>query len=257
MRGVLILIALLSLAGLATAGSRDAPEVPDAQGDCSFAAGNEYADMVAAWISDETAMDFLVHIQLAKWTQDALGSYVGYTLQFTHQGVQWGVAGFYDPQNGWGWNTAQINAEQNELSNFSETTGTWDAATATMSIAFPKSLFPHSGTDNKLTGFSGGSADFKKDIPIFIAQGAGAPVPSQDFLICDLVESSAVYEFTVGQHTMAPATPDAPTDATSDAAVVTPTPATTAPTAPRDTPGIGAAGLVAVLACLAAFRRRP
>lgn len=259
MRVTLLLLSVVALVAPAQAGSRDAPEVPDAEGDCAFAAGNEYGDVVAAWISEETAMDFQVNIALAKWTQDALGSYVGYTLQFTHQGVQWGVAAFYDPQGGWEWSTAQIDAEQSELSNFSDTTGAWDAATATMTIAFPKSIFPHSGSDNKLSGFAGGSADFKKDIPIFIAQGAGAPVPSQDFLICDTMESASVYEFTVGQHTThapsASATPDAPTASAAPGDAPTPPPASIS-SPKQGAPGIGPLGLLAVLACLAAWRRR-
>ena len=258
MRALLLVLALVYGAATSSAGSRDAPEVPDAEGDCAFAAGNEYADMVAAWISDETATDFKVNIQLAKWSQDALASYVGYTLQFTHQDVQWGVASFYDPQGGWEWSTAFIDAESGEMRNFSDTSGAWDAASATMTIVFPKSLFPHSGSDNKLTAFHGGSADFKKDMPLFIAQSAGAPLPSPDILVCDLVESAAVYEFTLGQHTThAPPTTEGPTAGTQEAdASLTPTTPTPTATEPADTPGLGPVVGIAVLACLAALRRR-
>lgn len=256
MRVVLSIVLLVALASTASAGSREAPEVPDPEGDCAFAPGNEYADIVAAWISDETTTDLLVNIELAKWTQDTLGSYAGYTLQFTHQDVQWGVAALYDPQNGWQWSTAQIDAEGSELNNFSDTTGEWDAASATMSIVFPKSIFPHSGNDNKLRAFAGGSADLKKDIPIFIAQGLGAPVPSQEFVVCDLAQSSAEYEFTVGQHTTSTATttPDAPGDEAPTPAAPDATPtAASAPT--REAPAIGLVQLIALLACLAAWRR--
>ena len=260
MRILVLLLSLVACAASASAGSRDAPEVPDAAGDCSFAAGNEYADMVAAWISEETATDFLVNIQLAKWTQDALGAYAGYTLQFTHQDVQWGVASFYDAQAGWSWSTAFIDTQSGQMSNFTPTEGAWDASTATMSILFPKSLFPHNGNDNTLRAFTGGSADFKKDIPVFIAQGAGAPVPGSDIMTCDLVQSSATYEFTLGQHTMQPAAPTSGpspsgSEATIDGSTPSASPATTPGPPSRDAPVPPLALTILALACLAAWRR--
>lgn len=259
MRVLLLILSVVAIALPASAGSRDAPEVPDAAGDCAYAAGNEYADIVAAWISDETAMDFVVNIGLSKWTQDMLASYAGYTLQFTHQGVQWGVAALYNPQGGWEWSTGHIDTETGAMGNFTETTGEWDATSATMSIVFPKAIFPHAGDDNRLHTFAGGTADFKKDLPIFLAQGVGAPVPSQDYMLCDLVESASEYAFTVGQHTMpAAGTPSTPDPAASDEGTSTtpPAPAPT-PTPPSQaTPGAGLLHLVGVLACLAAWRRR-
>lgn len=260
MRILLLGVVLLMLAGVAGAGSRDAPEVVDAAGDCSFAPGNEYADIVASWISEETASEFTVNIQLAKWAQDALASYAGYTVQFTHQGVQWGVAALYDPQGGWQWSTGFIDTQTGQMANLSDTTGSWDASTATMSIQFQKTIFPHAGSDNRLTGFVGGSADMKKDVPFFAAQGFGLPVAPGDFLICDTVQSDAVYEFTVGQHTMQAPSPSTDASPSGDEGgapgpTATPTPAPD-PGPARNTPGLGVAAGAAVLACLAAATRR-
>lgn len=256
------MLAFLALAGSALAGTPEAPELTDAADDCAFAPGNEYADIVSAWISDETATDFVVNLRLGAWTHDALGTFAGYTLQFTHQGVQFGVAAFFAGPEGWDWSTGYIDTGSGEMRDFNGTSGSWDAATTTMSILFPKSLFPHTGNDDKLTTFIGGSADLKKDVPFFIAQELGAPVePVGGFLLCDQVESSATYTFTTGEHTMHAATDAA--DATNgtaetdvveagameqDAALPSQEPA-------RATPGPTLFALLGALACLSATRR--
>ncbi|HET6405019.1 MAG TPA: hypothetical protein VFH78_10255 [Candidatus Thermoplasmatota archaeon] len=263
MRVPLLVLGLLVVAGSASAGSRDAPEVSDPEGDCQYALGNEYADIVAAWISDETASDFRVNIALAKWAPDTLASYAGYTLQFTHQSVDWGVAAFFDPQRGWQWSTATLDRETGEMSSFAETLGEWDADTTTMKIVFPKSIFPHDGNDNALRGFLGGAADFKKDVPVFVARSLGAPVaPVGDLMTCDLIQSNATYTFTVGEHTMhtmsAASDAAAATNASQEeaSAAAGPGGAPSSAPAPRETPYPFALGLVA-LACLAALRRAP
>lgn len=263
MRTALLLVALVALIAPASAGSRDAPEVTDATGDCAFAAGNEYADIVAAWVSAETAQDFSIDLQLAKFTEQA-AAFAGYTLQFTHQDVQFGVVAFFDPANGgWEFSTGYIDMTSGEMRDFDDTSGAFDASSATLTILFPKSLFPHDGDDNTLRGFVGGTADLKKDVPVFVAQGAGAPVPTAGpLLICDQVESSAVYTFTTGQHTQhagaaTPTTPSAGEDP-SETAAGAPEPASPTPTPSspaRGTPGVPLAALLLGVAGLALARR--
>lgn len=260
MKITLCSIALLLAAPAALAGTPDAPEIADPAGDCEFAPANHYADIIAAWISDETAMDFLVHLRLAEWLQDAAGAYAGYTVQFSHQGVQWGIAAFYDPQAGWEFSTATIDTTTGERGNFTDTSGTWDASTATMSVVFPKSIFPHDGNDNKLSGFVAGSADFKKDIPFFIAAGVTGMPPPLPLTFCDRAESTATYTFQVGQHTMresatmdATAQNDSATDAPEDVDRAAAPEARDAPA--KETPSPSAALVLLVAACLVALRR--
>lgn len=256
---VLTFIAILAIPA-ASAGTAEAPEVTDPAGDCQFAPGNHYADIVAAWISDETADDFIVNIKLSEFIAESAGLFAGYTLQFSHQGVQWGVAALLG-QDGWEWTTAQIDTTTGEMGGFNDTTGQFDASTLTMSILFPKSLFPHDGNDNKLSGFEGGTADFKKDVPIFILQGFGAPAPDPMITFCDLVESAATYTFTVGRHTMHDSAASASNETmTADAsiepqAVDNKAPAaTTSPKPARGVPGPGILVLLATIA-IAAVRR--
>lgn len=256
-----LLVALLVVASVpaASAGSRDAPEVADAADDCAYAPGNEYADIVAAWISDETAMDFLVNVQLSGWLEQA-GGYAGYTIQFTHQGVQWGVVAFFDTVNGgWEWNTGYIDVATGQMRDFNQTQGAFDASTATMAIVFPKALFPHGSDDNKLTAFVGGSADLKKDVPLFVAAELGAPVePAGGMLICDLIEGSAEYTFTTGQHTSRAPELDASSTATpTPEAEPTEEPAGIERSASdgKNTPFPPLPAILLLLACLAAAKR--
>ncbi len=201
------LIIALALASTpsALAGTPDAPEVTDPAGDttCYPPVGNEYADIVAAWISDEAATTFNVNIALNKWTRDELATAAGYTLQFEHQGVQFGaVAAFIPAPFGDGWEFANgfVDTDSGELRNFSSASGSFTAGSpALLVIEFSKSHFPHEdSTDKRLVNFKGGSGDFKNTIPNAV-DPTGA-VPEQEIVFCDLAESSATYEFTVGAH---------------------------------------------------------
>lgn len=189
---------------LASAGTAEAPEVTDAEGDasaCFGPAGNEYADLVSAWVSDETATSFVVNIALAKWTADQLGTASGYTIQFTHQGKQFGVAAAYIPPpmaSGWEFSNGYIDLETQELKDFEDAEGSFTPGTpAILSIVFDKANFPHGeAMDHALHTFVGGSADFKNGIAGFVTG------EELDMTICDTVESSATYMFMTGDHSM-------------------------------------------------------
>lgn len=264
MRHVLVALLLALIAPLAAAGSADAPEVVDAAGDatCVGSAGNEWADLDAAWISGETETSFDVNMRLAKWTDEHLASMTGFTVQFTHQGTQFGVAAIYFPPpmgDGWTFENGYIDLETQELSDFSDSTGTFTPGPpAILTVRFDKGHFPHvDANDTRLVDFKGGSADLKNQAPGFLL-----PVPPQPFEVCDLIESGAVYEFQTGDHTMhAPAAEDDAPAATPDAAPQDDAAPVAAAAAPddeaRDTPGpaVGLAITGAVVVALAMRRR--
>lgn len=102
------------------AGTPEAPEVTDPAGDCEFAPGNQYMDVVAAWISDETPNDLNVNIQLASWTP-VVSEGAGFTLQFRHQGVRFGVLAGFIAQT-WTYGNGEVN-EEGEIISFNDTTG--------------------------------------------------------------------------------------------------------------------------------------
>lgn len=209
-----VMVATL-MSPVAAAGTQEEPELTDAAGDCAFAAGNEYADIVAGWISDETATSFNVNIALAKWTLDQLGESSGFTMQFEHQGKQFGAAASYWGGT-WQYENGYINLENGDSSDFTESTGSFTPGTpAILTIAFDKGHFDHLDTsDNALRNFQAGTADFK----YYFAWGAAgqeAPVPPP-FFGCDGAQSDATYEFKVGSHSMHAAAPAA--NATADAA---------------------------------------
>ncbi|HWG90853.1 MAG TPA: hypothetical protein VNZ52_08415 [Candidatus Thermoplasmatota archaeon] len=195
----LLPLLLLALAPLASAGTPEAPELTDPAGDCSFAPGNEYADVTAAWISDETPTDFTVNLALAKFT-DAAAQATGYTIQFEHQGVGFGVVAFYF-QNEWFFGTGRVNADTGDVNEYNDTEGSFTAGTpAVLAIKFPKNLFPHTDPNDKaLRRFTGGSADFKGEAPFFfdVPRPEQAPPLHQ---ICDLAEGQLTYVFTSGEH---------------------------------------------------------
>lgn len=198
---------------------------------------------------------------------DAAASGAGYTVQFTHQGVQFGVIAFYQsPADGWFYGNGFVDTETGELSNFSDAEGSFDAAAALLAITFAKSHFPHGDSaDNQLTAFEGGTADFKPLLPIFIAEGVsgqGAPV-APDYLDCDLAEGSVPYTFQTGGHSAhggsagnATSGDGAPTNATTDDAPQPVSPAA-APTdeGTKESPGAGIL-LVALAALAVAVARR-
>ncbi len=221
---------------LAAAGTAEAPEVTDPAGDaaCFGPAGNEYADIVSAWISDESETTFNVNIALEKFTVDSLATATGYTVQFTHQGVQFGAVAAYIPAPmgpGWEYTNGYVDTTTGELGEFHDSRGSFTAGTPSiLTIEFAKSLFPHGDmADNRLVNFVGGSADFKTWVPFFVADQE----PTTDFVECDHVESSAVYEFQVGGHsqmdmsgsdnaTMTPETPGGTTNASGTGSNVAP-----------------------------------
>ena len=267
-----ILLAALAAAVLvlvapgALAGSADAPELTDPSGDCQFAPGNEYADVVSAWISDETAATFDVNLALAKWTLDQAGEWVGFTLQFEHQGKQFGVAAFY-AMGAWEFSNGYVDLEEGSTSEFTDAPGSFTpGAPALIKVTFDKSHFPHGdAADNQLRGFHAGTADFKGFAPFWLA---GQDAPAQPpFWACDEALSDATYTFTVGGHSShdmgsgdadagagAPASGAAPADEASASDEVEP--AAAPPEDANETPGPGLALLAAaVLVSLVARRR--
>lgn len=263
---VLALAALLAFAPLAAAGSAEAPEITDPAGDvaCFGPAGNEWADIISAWIDTETEDSFTVHIALAKFTADTLATATGYTIQFSHQGVQFGAIAAYIPApvgDGWQYDNGFIDTETGELGDFQDAEGSFTPGTpAIISIEFSKDMFPHGdSTDNKLVGFSGGSADFKHWTPFFVAP-ADPPVP---FQVCDAVASSAEYVFQVGGHSQH-ATPSDTSAPTEDGATVNDSDETPesggavqpAATQDKDTPFAPVPLALLAVAMLALVRRR-
>lgn len=267
MRAPLTIALVFSLALVPTvsAGTKDAPEVSDPKDDaaCYAPVGNEYGDIVAGWIDGETETAFNVNIALQKWTVDALGAATGYTLQFTHQDVQFGAVAAFLPAplgEGWEFSNGFVDTTTGELRDFTDAKGTFTAGTpAVLSIEFSKAIFPHGDmSDNKLVAFTGGSADFKHLVPFFAASQA-SPLP---FTFCDKVESAAEYVFATGTHSMGSASTNATSgDDDATAALVTTTPddaaATATPDERADTPAPGAAAiLAAALLALAGRRKR-
>lgn len=267
-----LLLAAILAAPLASAGSQDAPEVTDDEGDaeCYAPAGNEWADVGGAWISDESATAFTVNIVVNKWTNDNAGAAVGYTLQFTHQDVQYGVAAAYVPApfgTGWEYSNAFIDTETGEFGDFTDAEGSFTPGTpAILSIVFDKAFFPHGqAMDHTLSGFIGGSADFKNQVPFFIV-GDDAPVPPPEFEMCDLMESDAIYTFTTGTHSMGSMAEESNATAMDHEAMghEPGASASTESTAPlstqgggdKATPGLGILGAVLAIALVAALRRR-
>lgn len=147
-----------------------------------------------------------MNIQLSKWTADRIGAGTGYTLQFTHQGVQFGAVAFYGGGvlGEWSFATGFVDFDSAEVENATDAPGSFAPGTpALLSITFSKSLFPHAdASDNALTAFRGGTADFKPPLPVWVAEGAsGQDVPAEpDYLLCDLAESGASYVFQTGGH---------------------------------------------------------
>lgn len=254
----ILALAAAFLAPVAAAGTIDAPELADATGDCAFAPGNEYLDVVSAWISDETATDFQVNLAIAKWT-DVLGHAAGLTVQFTHQGTQWGVVYYYDAAlGGWMYWTGLVT--EDEVTGFNETSGSFTPGEpAVLTATFPKNLFPHNDpSDNLLQEFTAVSLDLKPAWPTFFSPTALPVFPPA--LLCDEAEGSATYAFGSGTHsargTPAPegnATAPTPEDATPTPASATPAPDAEAG---KDTPAAGALAALAVAAGVALARRR-
>lgn len=222
----LALLALLatSVAAPARAGTIDAPELADPAGDCANPAMNEYLDIVAAWISDETEAAFNVNLAIAKWNE-AAGEASGFSVQFSHQGVAWGVIVAYSSPFFGGWTYSTGQADEDSVSGFNETSGSFTPGTpAVITASFPKALFPHNDpSDNRLVDFNAFSADLKTYLPFAIAEGEGAPIDSNGrWVLCDEAVGDGTYEFRSGAHATPadapPATGGAPAaNATGDA----------------------------------------
>jgi hypothetical protein len=263
------LAALLALAPAAFAGTAEEPELADAADDCAFAPGNHYADVTAAWVSDETATGFNVNLQLSKWTAEPLGAFTGYTVQFEHQGVQFGVAAFFDGV-AWEYTNAFIDVETGEMTGFEATTGSFTPGTpALLTVLFDKGHFPHGdAADNRLVNFQAATADFKSVVPWFLAPIPVAP-PNGGFMVCDLAEGTGAYTFQVGGHSMhdggaAPGNATAPGPAGASAGTnetarpVDDVSTAAAPSAmtKNESPGAGALGALLACVVVAALRRR-
>jgi hypothetical protein len=232
---VALSVSLLLGIQLAAAGAPDAPEVSDASGDCAVPYGNEYLDITAAWIDNEDADSFDVHLALAKWNEQvAEGS--GFAVQFSHQGVRWGIVAVYSSvlTEGWEFSTGVATAQLAE--GFEDAPGSFDAASASMVVTFPKSLFPHEDpTDRLVRDFQAMSADLRPAYPFFLGEEAGLDGNGR-WVVCDDATSAASYELTghgaaAGEHAQHDGM--AGDNATADASVDASAPTTQDP-APAD-----------------------
>lgn len=254
---VLMLLAVIAVP-VAHAGTAEAPELTDPAGDCEFAPGNSYMDIVAAWVSDETADGFNVNLQLGDWVEPLAGG-AGYTVQFQHQGVQFGiVAAYMGPSMGWYFANGYI--AEDESSDFTETSGSFTAPVIT--VLFLKSNFPHAdANDNRLVQFTAGSIDMKLQVPFFFVPAQSPVFPPA--IACDGAEGQGTYTFAVGDHSQHAAgnttTPDASspdgTQATTQPPTTTPEAVAPASAPENDVPAPGLL-LVAGAVAVAAFARR-
>lgn len=257
MRNPFVLLMFLAAFGapVASAGTAEAPELTDPKGDCEFAPGNEYMDIVAAWVSDETADGFNVNIQLGEWVEPLAGG-AGFAVQFLHQGVQFGVvAAYMGPSLGWYYANGYV--AEDEASEFTETSGSFTAPVIT--VLFLKSNFPHTNAaDNKLVQFTAGSIDMKPQVPFFFVPAASPVFPPA--LPCDGAQGDGTYTFTVGDHSarsMGNATAEDP--AAEPATEPTPTTddVVTPAAAPEKSVPVPGFVLVAAVAAAALLARRP
>jgi hypothetical protein len=260
----LLLLATL-LAPAASAGTLEAPEITDPEGDCAFTPGNEYMDIVAVWISDETAMDFNVNIAIPKWN-DAAGVAAGFTVQFTHQGVQFGVVAASQGAQGWYYGNAVV--DENGVSEMTDASGSFTPGSPNvLTVQFHKSNFPHGdAADDKLVSIWAGSVDLKPSLP-FLVTGTEPPIGFTESAIdCDDAESNAVYTFAVGDHSAhasgGSGDADDATGEGSEGAASESAPPDDAALKPQsapeaETPGVGLVAVLAVVAGLAFARRRP
>lgn len=255
-----IVISVLLLVGvqLASAGTPDAPELTDVAGDCAVPYGNEYLDLAAAWVDNEDADSFDVHLRLAAWRAElAEGS--GYAVQFSHQGVTWGIVAVYSSviAEGWSFSTGVATAELAE--GFEDAPGSFDAATSTMVVTFAKGIFPHrDATDTTLRDFVAMSADLRPAYPFFVGEDAGLDGNGR-WIVCDDAVGTGTYTFAAGAHSSAHTTHDAATleGATAENATGEPDASGAAPVAQPEENDTPLAPLVAIGALvLAAARRR-
>ena len=255
---VALSVGLLVGAQLASAGTADAPELTDPPGDCAVPYANAYLDVVAAWIDAETAATFDVHLKLAGWQEEvAEGS--GYTVQFTHQGVQWGIVAVYSSvvAEGWEFSTGMATAQLAE--GFEDAPGSFDAATAEIVVTFAKDIFPHKdASDTTLREFHALSADLRPAYPFFLGEPAGLDGNGR-WIVCDDAVGAGSYAFAAGAHSAgheahAPGAANATAAAVEPASVPQPAPSPGADPAARDTPLAPVLALAALV--LAAARRR-
>lgn len=259
----LAIAALLGLALLPAtlAGSEAEPEVTDAEGDCALPYGASYLDVVAVWIESETETSFVVATKLAAF-DERVAEGAGYTIQFEHQGMTFGVVALYRPMSGAGWEfyTGRVDAHEAESDTLTPRQGSFDAASATFAIPFPKPLFPHrDASDRELRAFHAVSADLRPAYPFLLATDRLVDGSSNDrWLVCDEATSDATYAFRTGAHSeehdhgagvaeppAAPAAAEAPAEGASPGAP-----------AEADAPGARAVPLPAWLALVAlAFSR--
>lgn len=206
---------------------------------------------------------------------DPAGAFTGYTIQFQHQGVQYGVAAFFSGTE-WEYTNAFIDIESGEMTGFEPTTGSFTPGSpALLTILFDKGLFPHGdAADNQLVAFQGGTADFKSGAPWFFAP-VPVPPPNGGYTVCDVAEGTGTYTFQVGGHSAhaSPANGTAPAAAGSGAAnnatapsgapverAAAPSAEGSAPATEKRSPGAGTLGAIlagAVAAASLGRRRHP
>lgn len=261
MRPALLVLLAVAILPFALAGSPEAPELADPEGDCEFAAGNEYLDIVSSWVSDETADAFNVNLALAKWT-DGAGEAAAYTVQFKHQTRQFGVTALYDAASG-GWIYGNAVVDDQGVSNYTDATGSFTPGPpAKITVLFNKANFPHSPSsqDNRLVEFTALSADFKALYPTWFVPAELPAYPPG--VMCDEGKGDGVYLFAVGEHAAHEAGPlDSPeTNATLTAgandAARGADDASAIQGEAKASPGLGAAAALAVAGVAAWAARR-
>lgn len=263
-----LIVLLLAATPFATAGTPESPEMTDPAGDCGNAAGNEYIDVVSVWISDETTSDFRVNIALAKFL-DAVAMGAGVTVQFSHQGVQFGVIGLYrGSSEGWYFGNALVDSAG--VSEVRDSDGSFTPGEpAVLSIQFLKDNFPHGDSmDNELRDFYAATTDLKPLMPFFVAgqDPPFAPGSGSGELPCDEATSGATYTFQMGGHSAmmmeggegddTTANTTAPTNGTSPAASGDERLIPQAAAGEKDTPAPGLALVLVALLAIALMRRR-
>ena len=246
---------LLVLVPFASAGSAEAPELTDELGDCAVPYGNAYLDVVAAWVDGETETTFNVHLQLASF-ESGIAEGAGYSVQFTHQGLSWGIVAVRSTviADGWEFSTGRATADLAE--GLEEAPGSFDEATSTITVTFPKGLFEHGdGGDTTLRDFVAMSADLRPAYPFFLGEEAGLDGNGR-WIVCDEAVGALDYAFTSGRHSNQHAAhgAGAPPMEHVPAAAVEPAPPAEAPT--KETPLPAALALLALALALVARAKR-
>jgi len=164
-------VAAAGLAGLAAAGSEDAPEITDPSGDASNPVFGNYGDILAAWIEAETPDAFTTVVKLAGFSDpQARGASAG--VAFHYNGVDYYTLAFYDQNGAAGFWYGHIDRAALSPLDQNTTTGEIHAGQpAYLRAVFPKAFIladvPNGtapapkGPPERLADLEAGTLDFK------------------------------------------------------------------------------------------------